>query len=302
MAIMDRIGRGKDTSKNPSDSPDGDAGSSEPSRGSHVGMPLTEHLRELRNRLFKSGIAIVAGMVIGWIYYAEIFAWISRPFTDVIAQAQADGKDVTLALTGVADPFVLQIQVSAVAGLVLSAPVWLYQLWRFVTPGLHRNERRWAIGFVVIATPLFAAGITLAYVVMPLGLEILLGFTPENVENIVSVDKYLSFFLRTVLVFGVGFLTPLFIVLLNFAGILSGKRLVSWWRWIIFIVFLFSAVATPTGDPINLALLAGPILILVLIAVGISLLNDRRRARKRGIDFDAYGDDELSPLDDELPE
>lgn len=264
-------------------------------------MPLTEHLRELRSRLFKSGLAIAIGMIVGWIYYAEIFAWLSRPFSDVIDQARADGQEVTLALTGVADPFVLQIQVSAVAGLVFSSPVWLYQLWRFVTPGLHRNERRWAIGFAAVATPLFAAGITLAYTVLPFGLDILLGFTPANVENIVSVDRYLSFFLRTILVFGIGFLAPLLIVLLNFAGVLSGKRLISWWRWIIFIVFIFSAVATPTGDPINLALLAGPILALVLIAVGISLLNDRRRAKKQraaGLDFDAYGDDELSPLED----
>ncbi len=268
-----------------------------------VGIPLTEHLRELRSRFFKSGIAIAIGMVIGWIYYAEIFAWLSKPFTDVIAAAKANGQDVTLALTGVADPFVLQIQVSAMAGLALSAPVWLYQLWRFVTPGLHRNERRWAIAFAAVATPLFATGITFAYLVLPYGLEILLGFTPDNVENIVSVDRYLSFFIRTILVFGVGFLAPLLIVLLNFAGILSGKRLVSWWRWIIFTIFIFAAVATPTGDPINLLLLATPILILVIIAVFISLLNDRRRARKlRKTDFSKLGDDEISPLDPDLDE
>lgn len=264
-------------------------------------MPLTEHLRELRSRFIKSGIAIVIGMVIGWIYYAEIFAWISEPFTDVIAAAKADGQDVVLALTGVADPFVLQIQVSAVAGIALSSPVWLYQLWRFVTPGLHRNEQKWAIGFAAAATPLFAAGITLAYFVLPYGLEILLGFTPNNVENIIAVDRYLSFFLRTIMVFGVGFLTPLLVVLLNFAGILSGKRLVSWWRWIIFTVLVFSAIATPTGDPINLMLLAGPILILVYIAVGISLLNDRRRARKsRDSNLDELDDDEISSLDTDL--
>jgi sec-independent protein translocase protein TatC len=263
-----------------------------------VGMPLIEHLRELRSRLVKSGIAIAIGMIIGWIYYAEIFAWISEPFTYVIEEAKANGQDVVLALTGVADPFVLQIQVSAAAGLALSSPVWLYQTWRFVTPGLHRNEKKWALGFAAVATPLFAAGIALAYVVMPLGLEILLGFTPDNVENIVSVDRYLSFFLRTILVFGVGFLTPLLIVLLNFAGILSGKRLVSWWRWIIFTVLIFSAIATPTGDPINLMLLAGPIMLLVIIAVGISLLNDRRRARKSRISgFGELDDDEISPLD-----
>lgn len=262
-------------------------------------MPLTEHLRELRSRIVKSAIALVLGMIVGWVFYPQLFAWLSAPFNAVVEQARADGRDVTLALTGVADPFILQVQIAAVAGLILSAPVWLYQLWRFVTPGLHKNERRWALGFVAVAVPLFLAGVGLAYWVLPLGLDILFGFTPENVENIVSVDRYLSFFLRTILVFGVGFLTPLLIVLLNFAGVLSGKRLVSWWRWIIFTVFVFAAVATPTGDPINLILLAGPILLLVVIAVGIALLNDRRRARRGGgePDYSSFDDDEASPLD-----
>jgi sec-independent protein translocase protein TatC len=218
-----------------------------------------------------------------------------------VEQARAEGRDVTLALTGVADPFVLQMQVAAVAGVVLASPIWLYQLWRFVTPGLHRHERRWALAFVAVATPLFLAGIALAYWVMPLGLQVLLGFTPENVENIVAVDRYLSFFIRTILVFGVGFLVPLLLVLLNFAGVLSGKRLLGWWRWIILVVIIFAAVATPTGDPINLMLLAGPILLLVAISVGIALLNDRRRARRRRKtepDFDSLGDDEISPLDE----
>jgi sec-independent protein translocase protein TatC len=267
-------------------------------------MPLTEHLRELRSRLVKSGIAIAVGMVVGWVYYAELFAWLSAPFTGAVDQAREEGREVTLALTGVADPFVLQMQVAAMAGVVLASPVWLYQLWRFVTPGLHRNERRWAFAFVAVATPLFLAGVALAYAVLPLGLQVLLGFTPDNVENIVSVDRYLSFFLRTVLVFGVGFLMPLILVLLNFAGVLPGRTLLGWWRWIILGVMLFAAVATPTGDPINLVLLAGPILLLVAIAVGIALLNDRRRARRRAADpdFTDYSDlddDEASLIDPE---
>ncbi len=268
-------------------------------------MPLTEHLRELRSRLVRSGIAIALGMVVGWIYYEQIFRWLSAPFEGAVQQAQEEGRDVTLALTGVADPFVLQMQIAAVTGVVLAAPIWLYQLWRFVTPGLHKNERRWAIGFVAVATPLFFAGVALAYLVLPLGLQVLLGFTPENVENIVSVDRYLSFFLRTVLVFGVGFLIPLLLVLLNFAGVLSGRKLLGWWRWIVLIVILFAAVATPTGDPINLLLLAGPMLLLVAVAVGIALLNDRRRARRRRrsgeIDYAEYGDDETTPLDLDEP-
>lgn len=263
-------------------------------------MPLTDHLRELRNRLVKSGIAIAIGMVIGWIYYPQLFAWVSAPFESVVANAQADGHDVTLALTGVADPFILQIQLSAVAGVVLAAPIWLYQLWRFVTPGLHGHEKRWAIGFAAAATPLFAAGVVLAYVVLPYGLQVLFGFTPDGVENIVSVDKYLSFFIRTILIFGVGFLVPLLLVLLNFAGVLSGRKLLGWWRWIIIIILVFAAIATPTGDPINLLLLAVPIYLLVMVAVGICLVNDRRRARRRkgiDIDYDELDDDETSPLD-----
>lgn len=262
-------------------------------------MPLVEHLRELRGRLVKSGIAIVIGMTIGWFYYDDIFAWLSAPFEAVVTQARAEGRDVTLALTGVADPFVLQLQIAAITGLLLSSPVWLYQLWRFVTPGLRRHERRWALGFVAVAVPLFAAGVMLAYTVLPYGLQILFGFTPANVENIVAVDRYLSFFIRMVIVFGFGFLAPLLLVLLNFAGVLTGKRLLSWWRWIIFAVFVFAAVATPTGDPVNMLLLAGPILVLMTIAISVCLANDRRRARKRRgePDYDQWDDDEASPLD-----
>lgn len=260
-------------------------------------MTLTEHLRELRSRLVKAGIAIAIGMVIGWVFYDQLFAWLSAPFNSVVDEARASGHTVVLALTGVADPFVLQMQIAAVAGILISSPVWLYQLWRFVTPGLHKHERRWAIGFVLVAVPLFALGVSLAYVLLPYGLQVLFGFTPDGVENIVSVDRYLSFFIRMVLIFGVGFLVPLFIVLLNFAGVLTGKRLVSWWRWIILSVFLFAAVATPTGDPINMLLLAGPILLLVVMAIGVSLMNDRRRGKNQ-VDFNEWDDDELSPLTD----
>lgn len=265
--------------------------------GGDAAMPLVEHLRELRSRLVKASLAILVGMVVGWIYYAAIFAWLAAPFEAVVEQARAEGRDITLALTGVADPFVLQLQISAVTGLLLSSPVWLYQLWRFVTPGLRRHERRWAIGFVAVAVPLFASGVALAYFVLPYGLELLFGFTPENVENIVAVDRYLSFFIRMVIVFGVGFLAPLMLVLLNFAGILTGKRLLSWWRWIIFIVFIFSAVATPTGDPINMLLLAGPILVLMVLAISVCLANDKRRARKGEPEYDEWDDDSTSPLE-----
>ena len=146
-------------------------------------MPLNAHLRELRSRLLKSGVAVAIGMVVGWVYYTQIFDWISAPFNDVVNTARAQGREITLALTGVADPFVLQLQVASVAGIILSSPVWLYQLWRFITPGLHRHERRWGFGFVLVATPLFAAGVWMAYSVLPVGLNLLFGFTPDGAHD-----------------------------------------------------------------------------------------------------------------------
>jgi sec-independent protein translocase protein TatC len=266
------------------------------SRNAEAAMPLREHLGELRSRLVKSLLAISVGMVLAWFFYEEVFAVIRAPFDAVVEAAAAEGRDMTLAFTGVTDPFVMQLKVAGVTGILLATPVWLYQLWRFVTPGLHRHERRWALGFAVVATPMFLGGAAMAYWVMPQGLQILLGFTPENIENIVSVDRYLSFFLRMMLVFGLGFTLPLLVVGMNFAGVLSAQRLWSWWRWIVMGVMVFAAVATPTGDPFNLALLAAPMLLLMLLAGLVARLNDRRRAR-RGASEPTWEDDETSPLD-----
>lgn len=260
-------------------------------------MPLREHLRELRRRILISLFAIAVGAAVGWVYYTPIFDLISQPIQDVVARATAEGRDVRLVMAGVTDAFMMQVKVAVIAGLVLASPVWIYQLWAFVTPGLHRKERRWVYVFTAISVPLFLAGVVLAYVLMPKGLQVLLGFTPQNVGNYLPVDRYLSFFLRMVIVFGIGFLTPLFIVGLNILGVLSGKRLASAWRFIIFGVFVFAAVATPTGDPITMLLLATPVLLLVGAAVVFSMLNDRRRRRNAAEpDYNQFGDDELSPL------
>lgn len=258
-------------------------------------MPLAEHLRELRTRIVRSGIAIGVGMVVGWTQYQRLFAWLRQPFDTVVGEQHKE--NIILALNGVADPFTLQIQVSAVAGVVLASPIWLYQLWRFVTPGLHRHERRWSLAFVGTAVPLMVLGAGLAYSVMPIGLQVLFGFTPDGVDNIISVDRYLSFFFRMLLVFGVGFLAPLLLVVLNLADMVRGRTMLGAWRGIVLGTLTFGAVATPTGDPVNLMLLSGPILLLLFGAIGIALLNDRRR-RKRGtlVDYDEYDDDEASAI------
>lgn len=258
-------------------------------------MTLGEHLRELRSRLVKSLLAVAVGSVVGWVFYDRIFAFLAEPINTVVTEARAQGREVTLTITDVGGAFTLQIKVALVVGVILASPVWLYQLWRFVTPGLHKHEKRWALGFVALAVPLFLAGVVMAYVVMPGALGILFNFTPESVANFLPVDAYLSFFIRLILVFGVGFLTPLLLVALNMFGVLSGKTLAKAWRFIIFGVFVFAAIATPTADPVNLMMLAVPILVLVGAALVFCFLNDRRRA-KNNVDFNQWGDDETSPL------
>lgn len=259
-------------------------------------MPLAEHLRELRSRIIRSSYAIAAGTVVAWYQYSRIFGLLRRPFDDVVAASHHRG--IILALNGVADPFTLQIQVSAVGGLVLAMPVWLYQLWRFITPGLHRHERRWALGFVAAAVPLFSVGAWLSYLAMPVGLQVLFGFTPTGVENIISVDRYMSFFFQMLLVFGVGFLAPLVLVVLNLAGMVRGRTMLGWWRGIVMGSLVFGALATPTGDPVNMTLLAVPILVLLFAAIGFAMLNDRRRRRRGDLaDTNAWADDEASPID-----
>ena len=259
-------------------------------------MSLIEHLRELRSRLFKASVAIVIGTVAAWGFYPQIFDILSQPVNEIVEKAQANGRDVRLVLGGVADAFILQIKVSVVTPLLITCPIWIYQLWRFITPGLYRKEKLRAYLFAAVATPLFVGGAVLAYLLLPLGLSILFGFTPLGVGNYVPVDRYLSFFLRMVLVFGISFLTPLFIVMLNIFDMLEAKAITSRWRVVVLGVFAFAAVATPTGDPVNMTLLAAPVLLLISIATFIAWLNDKRRARKRQDDpVLGLSDDEASP-------
>ncbi len=261
-------------------------------------MSLVEHLRELRSRLFKSLLAITVGTVVGWIFYQRIFDFVLGPFNDVVDEARAQGRDVRTTIAGVTDAFTLQLQVSAMAGVVMASPVWIYQLWRFVTPGLHRHERRWAYVAVAASTPLFLAGVTLAYLFLPKALGLLLGFTPEGVGNYIPVPTYISFVLRMMLVFGLGFLAPVLIVALNFVGLLSAHRFASWWRMVIMATLVFAAVATPSGDPITMSAFAAPLLVLMLGAFVICWFNDRRRAKRAAADgLTGLSDDEASPLD-----
>ena len=238
-------------------------------------MTLAEHFRELRKRLVRSALALIVCTIAVWNQFSEIFEIIRSPYDSV----QEIGSNAVLALTGVTSGFSLQLKVSLAAAFVISSPIWIYQLWRFISPGLKRSERKWAYLFTAIAVPLFSCGVLLAYFVMPRMLDILFEFTPADVENVTSVESYLSFFLHLTLFFGIGFLLPLVLVSLNFAGILSGDRLKASWRWLILGSFVFGAVATPNGDPLAMTFVALPMIALSFIAVGIALINDGRRER-----------------------
>ncbi|CAB4941173.1 unannotated protein [freshwater metagenome] len=266
-------------------------------------MTLFEHLREFQTRLFRAVLGILVGSAIAWIFYDPLFAFVREPFTLVVDSAKMQGKDIVLAVNGVTDAFTLQLKIVIVAGLVISLPVWLYQLWRFLAPGLQGKERRWGYVFVGAATPLFLGGTALAYRTMPSLLSLLLGFTPQNVSNIINVNDYLTFIIQILVFFGVGALIPLIFVMLNFAGLLSGRGLLKHWRWLIIGVLTFAAVATPTPDPFTMMLVAGPFMGIVVVALAIMLVNDVRRARRdrrRGVGI--WADDEISDLPEDLIE
>jgi len=261
-------------------------------------MPLIEHIRELRSRLLKALLALGLGTAVGWFFFQPVWRFIEQPYCKIAIQNTVGcGKNGhSLVVTGVFDPFFVTLKVSLVAGILISSPVWLYQLWAFVAPGLYTRERRWTYAFVGTAVPLFAAGGAFAYLAMSRGLHFLLGLTPTGVRPLLTIDTYLGYAMAMLLIFGLAFELPLTLVLLNLGGVLTHERFRKWRRMMIFGVFAFAAVATPSPDPFTMLLLAVPCVVLVEVAEIAIWANDRRRAR-RPSPYDGLSPDEASPLD-----
>jgi sec-independent protein translocase protein TatC len=259
-------------------------------------MALADHLRELRARLLLVTLVLTIGIVVAWFFYDQLFGLLLDPYEDARARLADKGVRSEPVVTGVATSLMLRLKISALGAVVATSPFWLYQIWGFIVPGLHPHEKRWTQAFALVAGPLFVAGVAVAYYVLPKGMEVLIGFTPGNLTSLVDFGDYFRFLTRMMLVFGIAFEIPLFVVMLNLAGVVSGRTLGAYRPWIVLGTFIFAAVATPSTDPFSMIMLAIPMTALFLMSEAIARVVDRRRAA-RGDSFGSVPDDEASPLD-----
>jgi sec-independent protein translocase protein TatC len=265
-------------------------------RAADGSMTLVEHLRELRTRLFRASLAIVVGFGFGIWLATPVRVLLSKPYCDLPSSVDPETGRCLFVQLGPADVFLLNLKIGLWVGLIIAAPVWLYQLWAFIAPGLHRHERRYAYIFTSLAAPLFVAGAVLAFFVTSKGLEFLLSVSGDDISTNLEVTRYISFVTNLILLFGVAFEFPLIVLMLNFVGLVSAKRLLSWWRVAVFLFFAFAAVVTPTPDPFGMTALALCLCALYFGAVGVAFLNDKRRGRGKEV-YAGLADDEASPLE-----
>lgn len=257
-------------------------------------MPLMEHLAELRRRLFLSALAIVVAAILGWVNYDWIIGKLIQPQLDF----QAARPDTLARInfgSGITDAFAIQITVSLFVGFLVATPVWMYQLWSFIVPGLTRKEKRRTLLFLLVSTPLFLAGCLLAYLTLPRAVEVLRGFTPLGAASIQDASTYLNFVLKFIVAFGVAFLLPVFLVALDLVGVLTARTMLRAWRGAVMGIMIFAALITPTTDPYTMFLIGIPMVVLFFAAVGVSAIVDRRR-RRNDPEWLATPDDQASSL------
>ena len=257
-------------------------------------MSLGEHLVELRNRLVICAITIVVLSVVGWMVFPSVFEALKAP---ILAGAEDTGVEALINFQGVGTGLNVRLQLSAYIGIILASPMLMLQGWLFLMPGLHRNERRYALGFFGSAIPLFFIGCAAGFWGVTQLVPVLMSFTPDadGVGQVIPYDQYLTLVIKTMLAFGIAFVIPVVMVLLNFLGILSGRTMLKAWRWIIFLSVAFTAVMVPTPEPVTLIVMSSAIAALFFGAIVIALLHDRRVAAKQGEDIP---DDQASVIED----
>ena len=238
-------------------------------------MPLIEHFRELRKRLFRSALGIILGGIVGWVFYDSIVKTLARPICNLKLRSVAGAHECgSLYINGVLGPLNLKISVAIFVGIILSAPFWIYQLWAFVSPALKKKERRYSLLFIILATPFFGVGVWFAYWILPIAIEQIMGLTPATLGNLIRFDEYLVFVLKLLLVFGLAFELPVFLLALNLMNIVSGRSLLRPWRYVVFGITVFSAIFVPTGDPFTMLLLAIPMWFFYFAAGLVGIFHD----------------------------
>jgi sec-independent protein translocase protein TatC len=259
-------------------------------------MPLMDHLRELRNRVVKMALALLAGSVVGWIFITPITNFLQEPFAKAVGGIK-DEPGHYLQMIGVLDPVYFRFKVVIFAGAVITSPILLYQLWAFIAPGLYSREKKWAYTFLGAAVPLFALGCFFAYLAMQQGLRFIMGMAPVGSETIYTWDSYLGYWIAMVLAFGACFEVPLFLVMLNMVRVITHERFKKWRRMIIFLIFVAAGIASPSPDPVIMLLLGGSVIVLVEVAEVIMWLNDKRYARTHPDLYEGLADSELAPIE-----
>ncbi len=227
-------------------------------------MPLREHLSELRKRMFISALAIAIGTVVGIAFYNEITNFLIQPYRDALKDQGAQFL-VTEPTKGVT----IRLKVGTYCGLMLASPVWLLQLWRFITPGLKRNEKKYAIPFIIASILLFLLGAAIAILTLPKALEFLISFAGVDSKIQYTADGYLGFIILVIAAFGICFEFPVILVALQLAGIVTPSNLLKGWRYAMVVVIVVAAVATPSQDPYSLFFMAVPMWLFYFIAIGI---------------------------------
>jgi sec-independent protein translocase protein TatC len=220
---------------------------------------------------------VLAGAVVGWFLFDPVFALLQEPILQLRKDENLNASSNFGTVLGALD---LRIQVSIFLGVFVSSPVWLYQLWAFITPALKRREKKFTLFFLFTAVPMFLAGCAMAWMAFPTFVRTLLGFTPEGSANLISAKEYVLFALRILLVFGVTFVMPVVLLLLNFIGALSAKSIIKSWRIAVLVIALVAALATPTADPMSMLIVMVPLILLYLLSALIAWFHDRIKSKR----------------------